>query len=139
MRRQIIKPISAKSPGTEEFFIDPWGNEILYFRATSNPPGGNTRIFGPFGATNCFFIKDDCTVTTAQLPTFPGGVPIPDPSQLPTPPSMAGFFNTIRPNGSGNNGYLNGGSLMGSDSYLLISAGPDGIYFTADDVVVGKP
>jgi hypothetical protein len=36
----------------------------------------------------------------------------------------------------GNNAPSN--AMLGADSFLLVSAGADGNYFTADDVVAGK-
>ena len=97
---------------TEQFFIDPWGHEILYYCSTR--AAAPTQIFANSGTF--YFNSDDCKATA-------------------TPPSSPNVFFTLI---NGNNTDTPAVPVTGSSSYLLISAGNDETYFTADDVVAGK-
>jgi hypothetical protein len=113
----------------DQYFIDPWGKEILYYKsnfAVVRPAmqGKVTRIFKeasmPAGDA-AFFDPADCSKA-------------PDASNNPDPTTASpAFFQLL---GSDNNTVK--GTVTGADSYLLISAGPDMVYFTKDDIVSGK-
>ncbi len=122
------------SPGVNEFFVDPWGNEILYYRSArpvADPAAPQIkRIFDVValnGTTDSYFVKDDCSVR------FDGSA-----QADPTAASLA-FFKLIYPKVGSTANTFTFGQVTGSDSYLLISAGPNGVYFTADDIALGKP
>jgi len=105
-----------------------WTHEILYYRSTRAGPGAPatpvTQIFGTGSNNNYFFnTADNAAATDAALN------PIPSPVTAP-----AAFFALIS---SGKTNAVSG-PVTGSSGYLLISAGLDDIYFTADDLVVGK-
>jgi type II secretory pathway pseudopilin PulG len=132
----------------DQSFYDSFGNEILYFRAQPAPAGGppasvifnTSTLIGP--ATVPLFYADDCSV---HAPTTP---PPPNPV-APTVGAVTGFdpfFALIA--GAKNSGAANlitsyPGPIMGHDSFLLISAGPNGNpalptggYFDSDDIVM---
>jgi prepilin-type N-terminal cleavage/methylation domain-containing protein len=134
---------SRADPTKHEFFIDRWNGEILYYhRSTVKAP---TKLFDTAAAADSFFITDDNTKL------FDPANLIPDVTVLPGNPddihSRIDFFKKIyssvttpyppKPISPDPNTYA-GGIVTGSDSYLLISAGADGKYFTDDDLVVGK-
>ncbi|MDA8377421.1 MAG: hypothetical protein M0Z50_10280 [Planctomycetia bacterium] len=113
---------------------------ILYFSANTNPAGttvsGNTKptIFGDYytntsGSANIPGIFNAGDDNNPPGPTA-GAVP---PSLAPAP----GFLNLIG-NTSQDNLVDPGTTILGSSGYLLVSAGPDGAYFTADDIVYGQ-
>jgi hypothetical protein len=89
---------------------------------------------------NSFFIFDDCSSSTAKV-TGSTANPPGSPNASLNPKGTAAFFNTLNgtslPASSPLLPNING-PVSGSSSYLLISAGPDEIYFTTDDVVVSK-
>jgi type II secretory pathway pseudopilin PulG len=126
---QDPKSYRVNAAGTDEVFIDPWGNEVLYFRSnralSTASAAAVTKIFDLAANNDSLFAADDCNKTYA-------GASLPDVTAAP-----AEFFKLITPAAS--NTYSGGGIITGADSYLLISAGPDGTYFTADDLVVAKP
>ena len=102
---------------------------ILYFSANTNPAGttvgGVTKIFG----------NDSAGIFNAGDDNHPPGPPpgtVPQ-SLAPSP----GFLNLIG-DSTQDNLVDSGATIMGSDGYLLVSAGPDGAYFTADDIVYGQ-
>jgi hypothetical protein len=108
-------------------FGDPWEHEILYFRSSRVQPSatGIDTVFLPVGQADInktFFRSDDCSKDIANGP-------LDDPSTKPV------FLKMIY--AAGTNAY-SGGNVQGSDSYLLISAGPDGQYYTADDIIESK-
>jgi prepilin-type N-terminal cleavage/methylation domain-containing protein len=119
-------PKIIKGSGSTRFFIDPWENEILYYRSTraagSMPTTGLLAVSLIFptnaGINNFYFNSGDCLGVAGATPPI-----------VPSP-----FFTLI----SGGNSNTVAGPVTGSASFLLISAGPDGKYFTADDMVVGK-
>jgi hypothetical protein len=116
-------------------FVDPWGHEILYYRSTKAQSSTTmnlvTSIFGTAASDDlatCFFlVSDNQTVT---------GVPTGAPSPTAMPPTLAVFFNNL--GGSTTTANKVAGPVTGSTSYILISAGPDETYFTADDIVMSK-
>ncbi len=113
--------------GVDEAFIDPWGGEILYYRGVPQHPESATAaaaltIFDvPANINTCLFLKTDNTVTAV-------GGSIPDPSGFPV-------FLKLLGSSSANNV---SGAISGEDNFLLVSAGPDGVYFSADDIVDSK-
>jgi prepilin-type N-terminal cleavage/methylation domain-containing protein len=135
-------PKTFQGSGATQYFVDPWGNEILYFRSTRSGASAATTpltvIFGTIGDTGYYFDYGDCS----SVPNF-GAAPS---AALVKPPGAptAGFFAKIgavdlknvpaKPNSLINASY----AVMGAGSYLLVSAGSDGKYFTDDDIVVGK-
>jgi len=140
---KIYGPYVANDPksykqtiqGVDESFLDPFDQEILYFRSTTflrTAPVTVTNIFGTAAANAgagpySYFVSDDCTQKALADNTFVA---------ITTSPSSApaGFYKSI----SGGDSNAASGTVMGGTSFLLISAGPDGIYFTADDVVMSK-
>jgi prepilin-type N-terminal cleavage/methylation domain-containing protein len=114
-------------------FVDPWQNEVLYYRSTqaaSGLPPTTAPTGNIFGTANSYFISTDCASSTAS---DTGSTANPPPSAL-NPKGTLSFYSLI----GGSNSASIGGPVSGSSSYLLISAGSDEIYFTADDVVVSK-
>jgi prepilin-type N-terminal cleavage/methylation domain-containing protein len=141
MGGKIYGPYTSTEPkqyriesDTLQYFIDPWGKEILYYRSNHRVVRPNApaiaKIFNTaadIGTNPAFFTVDDC------LNTPPGNL---DPSIIPAPvpPTLASFYKLLGTDTAN----VPGGSVKGADSYLLISAGPDTIYFTRDDIVAGK-
>jgi len=132
---------------TDQSFIDPFGNEILYYRAVSvsDPMPDPMYVFGSATNNNSYFIADDNTRICDAKGTV---TTISGPNALSLTLS-AGFFeslgiynnvinNTTDPSPS-NHETHSPAALLGRDSYLLVSAGPDGKYFTKDDIVATKP
>ena len=119
---QIYGPYVPPDPNSfkaaARLFVDPWGNEVLYYRSTqaggpaASPP---TSIFAA-GGTNAYFNANDCASTAAA------------------PTTTSPFFTLI----SGSNTNAFSGAVTGATGYLLISAGPDQKFFTGDDIVAGK-
>jgi prepilin-type N-terminal cleavage/methylation domain-containing protein len=116
---------SRAKPREDEFFIDRWGGEILYYHRSTTP--SPTKIFDKIGTNDSYFISDD------NLKKFDGS-PLPDPAAAPVDffKLISNNVNTTTPNA------YTGGNVAGADSFILISAGPDGVYFTDDDIVVSK-
>jgi type II secretory pathway pseudopilin PulG len=107
-----------RGSGATQYFVDPWGHEILYYRSTKTTPA--TQIFAA-GGVGAYFNSDDCSAVTAI--------------NSATPPSGTSAFYALI---SGTNQSNVTGAVTGSGSYVQISAGPDETYFTGDDIVVGK-
>ena len=135
------------------YFVDAFGQAatsnaqllpILYFSANTNPAGtiasGNTKptIFGDY-----YIPASGSSTTNPNAPGIfnagddnysPGPIPGAVPQSLAPAP---GFLNLIG-DPKQDNLVDAGETIMGSDGYLLVSAGPDGAYFTADDIVYGQ-
>ena len=105
---------------TDQTFVDPWDHEILYYCSTRAPVPA--QIFGG-GGTSSYFNAGDCSATSGAA----------SPNAAP-----AAFFSLITNGASNTVTSFGTGAVTGASSYLLISAGYDGKYFTADDLVVGK-
>jgi prepilin-type N-terminal cleavage/methylation domain-containing protein len=118
-------PVTSKlwkvnSP-TDQVFIDGYGNEILYYRSTGLNTA--TQVFGT--ANNALFVvTDNSTAINADGSTS-------------ADPSAAGTTKFFAQIGTGSNA-LNTGAVAARNSYLLVSAGADGIYFNDDDVVSSR-
>ena len=137
-------------------------NPILYFSAnpTPQPDAGNTLIFGDTtgvttGGTDTygiFNIPDDRGAASGGTPpaatvfptgTYANGALAPGTTTAGTPTSAstaAAFLSLIGDNPAAGGLYnvlYPGANIIGQHSYLLIGAGPDGNYFTGDDVVYG--
>jgi hypothetical protein len=143
-----IKQSTVNALPNDQSFIDPWGHEILYYRSTRSPqaaPPGTTyppatSIFGSL--PNCIFVNNDCSMCA----TPPAGRP--PPTMNPDPNSTgAAFFKLLGAPQSSAGTFTVSSSMLGADSFILISAGDDGVYFTnpvgdpkglCDDVVMGK-
>jgi prepilin-type N-terminal cleavage/methylation domain-containing protein len=128
---------------TDQYFVDSWSaeirdpmkhyfsHEILYYRSTRSGPGAPTtpvtQIFGTGPDNNYFFDTNDNAQAVDSTAS---------PIRLIPSPLMASprFFSLLSA-GSSN---TVSGIVTGSDSYILISAGVDGVFFTADDIVVSK-
>jgi hypothetical protein len=119
----------------EAAFVDPYESEILYYRSYMAPgssglPISAAEIQKMFGDTyySGYFWAGDCTVvmdsTHLQID------PMPSPNDA-TP----GFWQMVS---GGIKGEPKGRPVMGGDSFLVISAGPDRKYFTNDDLVMAK-
>jgi prepilin-type N-terminal cleavage/methylation domain-containing protein len=98
-------------------FIDAYGNDILYYRAASNLTGV-TKLFGTSAS---IFNSTDNTDSSDVVK---------DPT---SPMAPVKFFKAMGTDS--NTAGLAGAS--GRDSYILISGGKDGKFFTDDDVVQG--
>ena len=144
----MVKGTSAAYPA-QYYFTDAFGQAattnaqllpILYFSANTNPVGtiasGNTKptIFGDYYSNSSGSASIPGIFNAGDDNNPPG------PTAGAVPPSLApspGFLNLIG-NTSQDNLVDAGETIMGSDGYLLVSAGPDGAYFTADDIVYGQ-
>jgi prepilin-type N-terminal cleavage/methylation domain-containing protein len=122
-----------KTPGQIEYFKDAWEHDVLYFRGRGQPTGSPPQIFDDNDNGNtAFFYNSD------NLSTQKGSVDGSNPATM-----SLEYFKLIYPNANNSlitkNNYSNGGPVLGGESYLLISAGPDEKYFTLDDLLVTKP
>ena len=148
-------------------FIDAYGHEIFYFRsrrtgADDSVRPGVTQIFGKDDGTQgndiaYFTDTDNQNDSTGTLLNYPLGAqcadrfPIPNNTALPLPSAAlvtcppshiapspsANFFMKL--GGRTSNLLTSGsGAVTGSNGYILISAGSDGIYYSDDDIVVGN-
>ena len=132
------------NPPVDAAFIDPYGKEILYYRSLRIGPNVSkpAKIFDLLANNNSYFASDDCNLTYSATPPGAPLNPLDTPNVLTAevpffqllttvtsapPPPAPGYGNTFTT------------SVLGSGSYLLLSAGPDKIYFTADDIVLSKP
>jgi prepilin-type N-terminal cleavage/methylation domain-containing protein len=148
---QVYGPYMTPDPktlkgtgGRSQYFVDAWSeeaksggsynHEILYFRSTrapgadpaklaalADPTASPGKLFGTGAISNQ---QSDYFFDTADCVSEPD---IPIPFTSPTP----GFMAKIGADVSFTN-------VMGARSYLLISSGPDGKYFTNDDIIVSK-
>lgn len=117
----------------DEVFLDAYGHEIYYF-VPIGTPAINGRIFTPLGAppsapVPSFFDSHDNLNDASGAPI----VPSTDPSVV----GNVGFFHLLGSTAPAANTY-SGGTILGSDSFLLVSAGEDGAYF-ADAKDAGAP
>jgi len=130
-------------PDNQQVFIDTFGNEILYYRAAI--PAGTMPdpmyVFGGAGNNNSYFIADDNTKIRDAKGVLS---PISGPNALPLTQtaiffqSLGIYENTIQDTHATPPVTNSPAMLLGRDSYLLVSAGPDGKYFTKDDIVEAK-
>lgn len=149
------KGFSLQTANGLGFFVDPWGNSVLYYRATGSqlPTGQMATPFTIFTkasqqlGTNSgppgYFINDDCVNTSIPSKANPNtsdSTAIPSLSGDQT--SRAQFFKLLNaplPSVGDPAPKVNPGDhILGADSYLLISAGNDGIYFRSDNIVMSK-
>jgi prepilin-type N-terminal cleavage/methylation domain-containing protein len=121
-------------PGQRECFVDPWGHDILYFRGRGLPPPSTPTkqsfVYHP-SEPAAFFTEDNAKT----LHPGSGGslIVLNDPAKID-------YLHLIYPNSQTTYPNLyTGGPIMGADSFLLISGGPDEEYFTMDDILVTKP
>jgi type II secretory pathway pseudopilin PulG len=139
------KQLKVSPLTNQQYFIDPWGNEILYFRSNAPVPIPNVKVTKIFDTTAniakasttgtiAYFAVEDCSKDWQN-----GSI---GPNLNSNPPAASSAFYSTLGNGpdpavktATNNVY---GPINGGDSFLLISAGPDGIYFNADDIVMGS-
>ncbi len=116
-------------PDSDQSFVDAYGNEILYFRSTRSGNDNTglpavTKIFGTDPNANDYYFYADDNVT--QPPRITG--------TRPTPINGGkAFFKLL--GADGNNIGTTASTVLGAHSYLLLSPGPDGIPFNADDIV----
>jgi prepilin-type N-terminal cleavage/methylation domain-containing protein len=116
-----------------QVLIDLWGNEILYFRAGPELVNGRRRniqrIFqDPFTSFPAYFIALDNRYAYKQAAVSaanPTGEVKLTSAEMPSNPAFLKLLGGAMP----------GETILGHNSYLLVSAGPDGIYFTADDII----
>ena len=137
-------------------FIDPWGNPVLYYCATGSTPlaavqsgapydifTSRNQQFGTSSGPPGLFLNDDCLSTIIPSKTNPNAS---DSTAIPSLPSdqtsRAQFFTLLNaplpPVGDVAPIVHPGDHILGADSYLLISAGNDGIYFRSDNIVMSK-
>ncbi len=114
-------------PNTDRSFVDVFGHEILYFRSTRS--GGEmtgmppvTQVFGTNTAANNYYFYTNANSLSADLTTTRT-----DPSTSPA------FLKLLGAPSNSIGGVA--ANVVGHDTFLLVSAGPDGVYFTADDIV----
>jgi len=100
--------------------LDHWGNPILYYRAVPATTGRVTRsVTRVFGTTaDGVFVAGDNTAAGN--------------------PAVSAAFLSLVGDANGNNTIDAGEMIANRDAYLLVSAGPDGVYFTADDLINTK-
>ena len=118
---------------TDQVLIDGYGNEILYYRSTLAVPPAQWPTTPPtqvFGASNCLFITADNSAATNNNGTNSNGGAVADPAAS----TASKFWSQIGTTGNS----LSTGVVQGRNTYLLVSAGPDGIYFSNDDVLSGR-
>jgi prepilin-type N-terminal cleavage/methylation domain-containing protein len=144
------KQLKVINNGDRQYYVDPWGKEILYYRSNvvAGSPLKVTKIFDTAAniasavaaGTTALFTVDDCSRDFQdQLnPTPPNLNPT---GSTPTSAIYKALGNgpdpasSLNPKAITNNVY---GTIVGSDSFLLLSAGPDGVYFTTDDIIAGS-
>ena len=142
----------------QPFFTDAWGQPILYYQANragrmmiNNPSGGPLGIYdvddnAMFTGTptkNPFAGLDmGAGVRTAEghfsdiaQSNFPGLVPKPLPSQGPNEILVKSTYEQTFERFILDRSIVNQNRPVNADSYLLISAGPDAVFGTTDDVV----
>lgn len=111
----------------DQCFIDSYGHEILYYRATGNmnSVGPATNIFDT-AASNPLFVSDDCKYA-ADGSTILADIATATPE----------FFKDVFDRKTN---LVSSGTtpVTGATSFLLLSAGADGTYFTGDDVVMSN-
>jgi type II secretory pathway pseudopilin PulG len=144
---------TLKAVGVDQYFVDGWSeqittggtsywnHEILYFRSTRAPGADPVKLqaVGPtavpgniFGtgtitsSNDYYFDTSDCAAEKDDAK----GQSIPSPTAKTT---TAGFFAQL--GATDNTTFTN---VLGAKSFLLISAGPDGKYFTNDDIILSK-
>ncbi|NNM84333.1 MAG: prepilin-type N-terminal cleavage/methylation domain-containing protein [Phycisphaerales bacterium] len=158
-----IYTVGGTSPPSppEYYFTDafpPTGGAplpILYYSATPDPTTTN-GIGNIFSTSNTaspgsaiFNLADDYTSGSTTTGTNGPGSP-PATGSTTSTAGTTSFYSLIgnpgtgtgtlgSPGGGEDNTIDAGQNILGRNSYLLVSAGPDGIYFTGDDVVVGGP
>ncbi len=104
-------------------------NQVPIFGDTTGAATGGTPTYGIFNGPDDSVLKPG---VTGALP-FPAGTPAFGSaaaqflSLIGDNPAAGGLYNVLYP----------GANIIGQHSYLLIGAGPDGNYFTSDDVVYG--
>ncbi len=108
---------------------------ILYFTPDMSPAPAGTQIVNyasPTTANDIFNTADDSAAPGggAFSPSAPTGGST-GTNNVNGPAFLALLGAT---NGSANV-TVGGQTILGSNSYLLVSAGPDGVYFSADDIV----
>ena len=109
---------------------------ILYYSATPDPTSNNIFGAGTPG-TYMFNLNDDYTSGSTTTGTN-GPASAPATGATTSAAGTTSFYQLIGDT-SEDNTIDAGQNILGRNSYLLVSAGPDGIYFTGDDVVVGGP
>jgi hypothetical protein len=131
-------------PGT--CFVDKFDQPILYYRARS---GGSSLVsdidIGNGGGTGIYNMDDNALITGTSLDTSGNGDPVKEGIDLgagtnhfnrklsastwPPPPGDWCFAYTIY-----NPKTVSPPRPHKADSYILLSAGPDGLYGTGDDI-----
>ena len=96
-------------------------NPILYFSANTSPT--TTAVFSATAGAGIFNSTDNSATATAPA----GG--------QTASSSGANFLSVI---GANISNATTGSTIVGSQNYLLVSAGPDGTYFDGDDIVFGQ-
>ncbi|MCL2645994.1 MAG: prepilin-type N-terminal cleavage/methylation domain-containing protein [Phycisphaerales bacterium] len=123
--------VNLDKPGNtnDQSFIDIFGNEILYYCAAkiTDP----RRVFVQTADNYSYFVSDD----NAAIKNANGSIP----NNKPETQSNADFFQLLGVSGNSFNDSNLPATLLGRDSYLLISAGCNGTYFTKDNLVAAKP
>lgn len=156
---KTFKAVPGSGTGIPNYyFVDGWydstggiSHEILYLRSTRAPgtdpaklanvdatkqPG---QVFGTgtitstandyyFDTADFWAVKD----STGSPISAPGGANL----KKLNPPGF--FFSQIGANTNTATTTTSLGVITGASSYLLISAGPDGTYFTIDDLIMSK-
>ncbi|HTV49032.1 MAG TPA: type II secretion system protein [Phycisphaerae bacterium] len=128
---------------------------VLYFSSSGTPTNGQT-IFASSstggtatGATGTYYIFNEqdnaCVTGSPPVASAMNGGPMgtgvfTNFTTSPSPNTSSAYypmyeFLTLIGNTTGTDIYSSGQNILGANSYLLISAGPDAVYFDNDDVV----
>jgi hypothetical protein len=110
----LCDAFSRRRPDGQRFSMP-----ILYYRA--NPAGTMHDVSNPDNPKNIYSYKDNLALINLGVPGDPNAVhPLADPKRF--------YLNTRNDKSGGP------AQPYRKDSYLLISAGKDGLYGTADDI-----
>lgn len=140
VRSKPPPPNATPQPaGIQECFIDAWGRDIVYFRGRGLPDPkafpqtfihDNPPVNQENNLTAAFFSEDNADTLIAP----------PGSASLMTAPIE--FLKMLYPSSSPTYPRLyTGGQIVGADSYIIVSAGPDEEYFSknGDDIILSKP
>jgi type II secretory pathway pseudopilin PulG len=121
----------SSTSATDQYFIDPLGQRILYYRA-------NPSVAVVPGTTTYFSTSTTAVTVTTSLFNAGDNSAISGSLQGYTAPNSATAFLPLIGNLSGNNIIAATDSPTNKNSYLLVSPGPDGNYFDGNNIINNK-